>query len=117
MGSALGVAILGTVLFLVLTLQLDDALAAQGLPDQERTQFVDVVETSAGAAIPALAQDPQTAPVAEAASRAFTDATRWSAGVAAGFLVLGLAASTSLSSGRRDGEELEVAPGPSTSEA
>ncbi|MGB7819028.1 MAG: MFS transporter [Ornithinibacter sp.] len=107
-GSALGIAILGTVLFLVLTVQLDDALASQGMPDQARSEFVEAVESSAGAAIPGLAQNPQTAPVAEAASQAFTDATRWSAGVAAGFLVLGLAASTSLSSGRRQDASLDA---------
>ncbi len=103
-GSALGIAILGTVLFLVLSQQLDDSLKAQGLPDAQRTRLVDTVESSAGAVIPGLARDPATAPVAEAASRAFTEATRWSAAVAAGFLLLGLGASTSLSSGRREEE-------------
>ena len=111
-GSALGIAILGTVLFLVLSQQLDGSLRAQGLPDAQRTQFVDTVESSAGAVIPGLARDPATAPVAEAASRAFTEATRWSAAVAAGFLLLGLGASTSLSSGRRE----EEAEGPVSAE-
>lgn len=107
-GSALGIAILGTVLFLVLSQQFDDALRSQGLPQAQRTRLVDAVESSAGAAIPALARDPATAPAAEAAGVAFTDATRWSAGVAAGFLLLGLGASTSLSSGRRE-ERVEAA--------
>ena len=99
-GSALGIAILGTVLFLTLTAKLDSSLTQMSVPEQQRTQLVDAVESSAGAVIPQLAQNPQTAAVADAASLAFTDATRWAAAVAAGFLVIGLAASTSLSSGR-----------------
>ncbi len=106
-GSALGIAILGTVLFLTLTSRFDDALSAMSIPQPQRTQLVDAVVSSAGAAIPGIAADPATAQVAEAAGQAFTDATRWAAGVAAGFLLLGLAASTSLSSGvRKDDDEL-----------
>jgi hypothetical protein len=60
---------------------------------------VAAVKDSAGAAIPGLAAAPATADVAQSAKEAFTDATRWSAFTAAGFLVIGLGASLSL--GRR----------------
>ncbi len=96
-GSALGIAILGTILFTTLGSRLDDALQAMGqLPEAARLQFVDAVKDSAGAIIPSLGTDPSTAPVAEAARSAFTDAARASALSAAGFLVVGLLASLSL---------------------
>ncbi|MGB8380129.1 MAG: MFS transporter [Dermatophilaceae bacterium] len=104
-GSALGIAILGTVLFLTLTARFDDALSAMSIPQPQRTQLVDAVVSSAGAAIPGLAAQPATAQVAQAAGQAFTEATRCAAGVAAGFLLLGLAASTSLSSGVRQQDD------------
>lgn len=95
-GSALGIAILGTVLFTSLAARYDNALAELGVPSEQRTQLVQVVKDTAGAAIPQLRADPRTAPAAEAAAEALTDATRYSALTAAGFLVIGLAASLSL---------------------
>jgi hypothetical protein len=50
-----------------------------------------------------LAADPSGAPAADAAKTAFTNATQVAALTAAGFLVIGLAASASLS-GRRRGQ-------------
>jgi hypothetical protein len=98
-GSAFGIAILGTVLFATLESQLSTGLEKLQLPDGQRTALVTAVKDSAGGTIPALAADPRTAPVADAARTALTDATRAAALTAAGFLALGLAASTSL--GRR----------------
>ena len=100
-GSALGIAILGTVLFLTLTNRFDSALTDLGVPEAQRVQLVDAVESSAGAVIPGLAANPATATVAAAAESAYTDATRLSALVAAGFLVIGLVASLSLGNPRR----------------
>lgn len=115
-GSAFGIAILGTVLFSVLGSRFDAALADTGIPDEQRTALVAAVKDSAGAAIPGLAADPRTAPVADQAKEAFTDATRWSAFTAAGFLVLGLGASLSL--GRRSrATEAETAEQPSAAAA
>lgn len=99
-GSAFGIAILGTILFTVLGARLDSQLADEGMAEQTRTQLVQAVRRSAGASIPALAADPATAPVAADARSAFTDATRASAAVAALFLLLGLLGSLSLGSGR-----------------
>ncbi len=101
-GAAFGIAILGTILFLTLSHRLDAALENEALPPAARSQAVAVVENSAGAAIPALGANPATAPVAEAAREAFTEATKTSAYAAGGFLLLGLAASASLGRGTRD---------------
>ena len=102
-GSALGIAILGTILFTTLGSRLDDALKAMGqLPDMARLKFVDAVKDSAGAVIPSLRADPSTAPVAEAARNAFTDAARASALSAAAFLVVGMLASLSLGGHKHD---------------
>jgi EmrB/QacA subfamily drug resistance transporter len=100
-GSALGIAILGTVLFATLGARYDTALADLGVPEAQRVQLVATVKDSAGAAIPGLAANPGTAAVAEPARVAFTDASRVAALTAAGFLVIGLVASLSLGNPRR----------------
>ena len=100
-----------STLFLTLTNRFDSALTALPVSDAQRVQLVQAVESSAGAVIPALAANPATAAVAEAAQVAYTDATRLAALVAAGFLVVGLAASASL--GRVPGRhERVLAPVP-----
>jgi len=93
-GSALGIAVLGTVLFTSVGLSLEAKLAAQDIPAATSTQIVDAVVDSAGAAIPAL--DAQNPDVADAAREAFSEGTRYSAYAAAGFLVVGLLASLRL---------------------
>ena len=98
----------GTVLFLTLTNRFDSALTELGVPEAQRVQLVDAVESSAGAVIPGLAANPATATVAAAAESAYTDATRLSALVAAGFLVIGLGASASLGRGRRPDDPSET---------
>lgn len=97
LGSALGIAILGTVLFTGLGSQLNKSLADNPqISAEQRQQSVDVVVATAGSVIPKLSENPQTEPVATAAKEAFSTATKWAAFVAAGFLVLGLLASLSL---------------------
>lgn len=100
-GSALGIAILGTVLFSALGGRLDAALTTSGMAVAERVQLVAAVKESAGSAIAGLAADPATAAAAGAARTALTDATRLSALTAAAFLLIGLAASASLGRRRR----------------
>ena len=68
-GSAFGIAVLGTVLFSVLGARFDASLTDAGVPEQTRTQLVAAVKDSAGAAIPSLAADPRTAAIAETPSR------------------------------------------------
>lgn len=96
LGAALGVAILGTVLFTstagILAASLDD----QGVPAAQRDQVVSSVVDSAGAAISGLAANPETVDAADAAREAFSDGTRYAAWTAAGFLALGLLATVSL---------------------
>ncbi|HTL40123.1 MAG TPA: DHA2 family efflux MFS transporter permease subunit [Pseudolysinimonas sp.] len=97
-GSALGIAILGTILFSSLGAQLADRLP-DTIPDDVQTQIVDAVVGSAGTAIPGLeARSPEAA---DAARQAFSDATRYSAYSAAGFLALGLLSTITLSGTRR----------------
>ncbi|WP_345800604.1 DHA2 family efflux MFS transporter permease subunit [Microbacterium sp. AZCO] len=105
LGAALGIAILGTILFSttasVLTAKLDD----RGLPAEQRDQVVSAVVDSAGGAIAGLAESPQTEALADDAKAAFSEGTRYATFAAAGFLVLGLAATLSLGGGRRRDED------------
>ncbi len=117
-GSAFGVAVLGSVLFGVLTRQLSGTLAQRlPLPAGRRDAIVDAVQQSAGAVIAGLAHNPQTALIAEYARDAFSEATRWTAFCAAAFLILGLLASLSLGRGSAlrteegEGEAGRVVPG------
>lgn len=106
-GSALGIAILGTVLFTSTGATLQSSLDDENLPAAQSEQVVSAVVDSAGAAIPGLAANPQTAEVAEQAEEAFSMGTRYAAFTAAGFLVVGLAASFSLGRGRTGEVEIE----------
>ena len=100
-GSALGIAILGTVLFVSAGASLDAKLSE--LPESARTEIVNAVVDSAGGAIPGL--EAQSPAVADAAREAFSDGTRYAAFSAAGFLVIGLFATLRLSAARRPESE------------
>ena len=99
-GSALGIAILGTVLFTSLGSGLQARLDERAeIPASASSHIVDLVVDSSGTAIPALeSKSPDAAADARAA---FSDATRYSAFAAAGFLVLGFLATLRLGSSRR----------------
>jgi EmrB/QacA subfamily drug resistance transporter len=101
-GSALGIAILGTVLFTSLGSGLEARLADRpGIPASVQSQIVSAVVDSSGTAIPAL--EAKSADAADDARAAFSDATRYSAFAAAGFLALGFLATLRLNgSGRRE---------------
>ena len=113
-GSALGIAVLGTVLFTSLGSNLEARLDASGVPADERDGIVSLVVDSAGSAIPSL--DAQSPEVAADARAAFSDATKFAAFTAAGFLAIGLLATLRLTSpvpgaatGRRpDDDEAEA---------
>ncbi len=95
-GSALGIAVLGTVLFTSVGASLDAKLAdVPGIPAVAQSQIVDAVVDSAGAAIPSL--EARSPALADAARDAFSEGTRYSAFAAAGFLVLGFLATLRLS--------------------
>lgn len=108
LGSALGVAILGTVLFTstagILGARLDD----RGVDPAQRDQVVSAVVDSAGGAIAGLDQADPTGATAADARAAFSEGTRWSAYTAAAFLSLGLLATLSLGSGKREEDEEEA---------
>ncbi|QIG39303.1 DHA2 family efflux MFS transporter permease subunit [Microbacterium sp. 4R-513] len=101
LGAALGIAILGTILFSTTATVLEAKLDDRGLPAAQRDQVVSAVVDSAGGAIAGLAESPQTEALADDAKAAFSEGTRYATFAAAGFLVLGLAATLSLGSGRR----------------
>ena len=104
-GSALGIAVLGTILFTSTALLFGAALQDRGVPEAQRDQLVSAVVDSAGAGIAGLEASPDTADIAEDAKQAFSMGTRFSAFAAAGFLAVGLLATLSLGSGRRHEED------------
>ncbi|MBN9152026.1 MAG: MFS transporter [Micrococcales bacterium] len=107
-GSALGIAILGTILFSSVGWSLQARLDDNSqIPDTVKTQIVDAVVDSAGNAIPGLKErDPASFHEAQAA---FSDGTRYSAFAAAGFLAVGLLATLRLDSGRPEHEDTDEA--------
>jgi len=113
-GSALGIAVIGTTLFTATANILRDKLDALNLnsqffPDATKQAITDAVVDSSGGAIPALkdqliAQSHGMLPagtaqqVANAAGAAFSEGAKWAALSAAVFLFLGLLSTFNLSS-------------------
>lgn len=96
-GSALGGAMLGTLLFSVLSHNLTADLATvAGLSEQQQQEIVDSVVNSSGQQIVALEKNQDLAPVVDDAKQSFTDAARLMTLVAAGFIGAGLLASFGL---------------------
>jgi EmrB/QacA subfamily drug resistance transporter len=89
LGSALGIAVLGTVLFTSLQIQLTNSLNDQGLPADTVSAVVTSVVDSSGGAILGFEKDPASAQIVVAAKQSVSDGTRYAAFAAAGFLVLG----------------------------
>ena len=89
LGSALGIAILGTVLFSSLGSGLDTRLANTQLPEQARVAISEAVVQSAGSAIVGFEQQPGNEQVVAAAKDAFSEGTRYAAFAGAFFLFLG----------------------------
>lgn len=98
-GSALGIAVIGTMLFTGTSVSLENRLAPSGLESAQTTAIVDAVVDSAGSAIPGLAAGLQNNQVDSAqaqqiqaeAGEAFTDGARFAAYAAGAFLLLGFA--------------------------
>jgi hypothetical protein len=89
LGSALGIAVLGTVLFTSVQIQLTNTLNDQGLPADTVSSVVASVVDSSGGAILGFEKDPASAEIVVAAKQSISDGTRYAAFAAAGFLVLG----------------------------
>ncbi|HEX6887011.1 MAG TPA: hypothetical protein VF143_02805, partial [Candidatus Nanopelagicales bacterium] len=96
LGSALGVAILGSLLIGTLGRATEAGLVEQGAPEQVATQVSEVVSGSAGAVIPSLEADPATAAAGAVASDAMIQASKVTTGVAAAIIALGLVATWAL---------------------
>lgn len=109
LGSALGIALLGTVLFSSFGASLDSRLQEiPGLPAAQAAELRDGIVASAGTAIPALRENAATAAVADAASEALSEGTRLAAYAGAAFLLLGWLAALSL--GKSRPVEVETEP-------
>lgn len=106
LGSAMGIAAIGTVLFTSLSMELNAALENTLLDPTTRAETVSVVVESAGTAITGLEGD-----VKRAANDALSVATRNAALTGAGFLTFGLAATVSLRQ-RRDSVRQGAVHGP-----
>jgi len=89
-GSSLGIAILGTVLFTTLRTGTEARTADQVAADPGLGKLVDAVSDSAGALIGPLSENPATAAVAEAARAALTQGVSHAAWVGVAVLVVGL---------------------------
>jgi EmrB/QacA subfamily drug resistance transporter len=112
-GSALGIAVLGTMLFTGTQSSLETRLSDLAIPQQQSQIVVEAVVDSAGAAIPQLAEGltAQGVPaetvdaIITASGDAFTDGVKLAAWAAAGFLFLGFFSTLNL--GRRKSTKVE----------
>jgi len=96
LGSALGVAILGTLLITTLGRSTTTSLEASGTPAPVVTQVTEAVTGSAGAVIPSLQENPATAAYGDAASEAMIRASKVTTGIASLVILVGLAATVAL---------------------
>ena len=105
-GSALGVAVLGTLLFTGTQSSFEQRLSDLEVPTAQSVVLVDVVVDSAGSVIPELTDglvaqqvsQELAEDITEAAGEAFTDGAKLAAWSAAGFLLLGFASTFYLGS-------------------
>jgi EmrB/QacA subfamily drug resistance transporter len=90
-GSALGIAILGTVLFTALGNGVHENLSAiPGIPPAVVDNVATAMEQSAGQAIVVIRAEPQYAAAVGPIESAFVDATRLAGFVASGFVLIGV---------------------------
>jgi len=96
-GSALGIAILGTMLIVGLGTRTADRLQeVPGLPPEAQQGITTAVRESAGAILPALREDPAAGPVVAAVEDAFVGSARIAPPPAAAFILAGLMAAARL---------------------
>jgi len=104
-GSALGTAVIGTVLSVVFLNSTTDRLERTNLPAPAQQALTATVERSGGAALEGLHAGGATPDVASEMDAAFVDGARTAAFVASGFVLLGLLAALRLPrSGRAPGD-------------
>ena len=109
-GASMGTAILGTVLFVTLHKYTEWRLTHEVpyLTTEKAREVADLVEHSAGTAIPSLANLPNGLEIQAVAQQAFSAAISLSALVAAGFVFLGFLATFALPPGNAPGSASEV---------
>ena len=88
-GSALGIAVLGTAFFTTLRTGTENAVADAVAGAPQLSGAVDSVNATSGGSITALAADPQTAFIADAARDAMTSGASLAGWIAAGALLVG----------------------------
>jgi MFS family permease len=111
-GASMGTAILGTVLFVTLHKYTEWRLTNEVpyLTTEKAREVADLVEHSAGTAIPSLASMPNGLEIQAVAQQAFSAAISLSALVAAGFVFLGFLATFALPPGSAPGSAPAVSP-------
>jgi len=113
-GSALGIAILGTILLTSLASYTRDALNhVSGLPSPTADRVVHIVRSSGGSAIGSLRDLPNGPQLVHLASAAAIDATRTVAFTAGAFILVGLVATLALPPTAREVDAL-ASPGQET---
>ena len=98
LGSAMGIAILGTILFTTLKTGTDQRLNEQIAQNPEVEQIVEGIYQSAGGSIQQLAANPQTSDIARAASEAMTQGLSYAAIAGTLALIIGLITSMRIKS-------------------
>ena len=88
-GSALGIAVLGTAFFTTLRTGTEDQVADAVAGNPQLGAVVDSVNATSGGSISALAADPQTAFIADAAREAMTNGASLAGWIAAAALLIG----------------------------
>ncbi|MBF4993996.1 DHA2 family efflux MFS transporter permease subunit [Arthrobacter gandavensis] len=88
-GSALGIAVLGTAFFTTLRTGTENAVADAVAAAPQLSGAVDSVNATSGGSITALAANPQTAFIADAAKDAMTSGASLAGWIAAGALLIG----------------------------
>ena len=97
LGSALGIAVLGTTLLTIIGSRTRAALVGlHGLAPATVDRLVEIVRSTGGAGIPSLTSMPHGGEIVQAASAAAAGATRTVALVAAAFVLFGLVATALL---------------------
>ena len=125
LGTALGVAVLGAVLWLSLGNILSTNLKTEpGVTPAQADRITSVVVNSSGTALAGLRANPQTASVAATADKAYAESTARATWVGSAFLLVGFAGTfrmnTRTAAGRREEEEeaaAEAAALPTTAAA
>ena len=109
-GSALGIAILGTALFTTLRAGTEARLTDEISANPGIGDLVDAVSDSAGALIAQLSENPMTAAIADAAREALSQGVAVAAWVGIGALIVGLLTTIPLGRGERKPAAPDEAP-------